>query len=96
MATDPVESTPAHHVAAHDAGRLVDPAPRPSRRVAVDVSEGVALGLRGMAARVGITEDDLVERAIALYGAYLKFHDEGKLVGAASSEAGLDVVFTDF
>ncbi|HWE36496.1 MAG TPA: hypothetical protein VG406_08020 [Isosphaeraceae bacterium] len=49
-----------------------------------------------MAAKLGTSEADLIERALALYGAYLKFHDEGKLVGAASSESGLDVVFSDF
>jgi hypothetical protein len=96
MATDPVDTPAVHHVAAHDTAKLADQASHPVRRISVDVAEGAAIGLRGMAAKLGTSEADLIERALALYGAYLKFHDEGKLVGAASSESGLDVVFSDF
>lgn len=68
----------------------------PPARVAVDLPFDVYTALTGLAAEDETSLNDLIYRAIALYGAYRKFHGEGKLVGAAASEDGLDVVFADF
>lgn len=65
-------------------------------RVVYDLPLGVLLAIQGMAEVTGETPEEILKRSVALYSAGLKYHREGKLIGAASSEDGLDVIFKMF
>jgi hypothetical protein len=65
-------------------------------RVVYDLPLKVLYALQGMSEATGETPEDILERSVALYSAGLKFHRDGKLIGAASSDDGLDVIFNMF
>jgi hypothetical protein len=62
-----------------------------------ELSPGLGRLVDGIAAELGVSPDDALLRAIALYRGALDYHKQGKLIGAASNEEGpLEVIFRLF